>query len=113
MRVGEALEEVAAYVPEDFSALKERLDPKWIEEALALAGVATIRRRRLPADQVLWLVICMGLVRQWPIETIVDELGLALPDERRTLVARSSTTEARQRLGEDPLAYLFAITAAE
>lgn len=113
MRIGEALDEVAAHVPEDFSALRQRLDPKWIEEALALAGVATIRRRRLPADQVLWLVICMGLMRQRPIDDVVDALGIALPDERQTRVAKSSTTEARQRLGEDPLAYLFTITAAE
>jgi hypothetical protein len=113
MRIGEAFDEVAAYVPEDFSALRQRLDPKWIEEALALAGVATIRKRRLPVDQVLWLVICMGLMRQRPIEDIVDALGIALPDERQTSVAKSSTTEARQRVGEDPLAYLFTITAAE
>ena len=35
------------------------LDPEWIEEALAATGTATIRRRRLPAEQVVWLVIGM------------------------------------------------------
>jgi Insertion element 4 transposase N-terminal/Transposase DDE domain len=113
MRFSEALEEVSEVVPEDFGALRHHLDPVWIEEALALAGTATIRRRRLPADQVLWLVISMGLMRQSPIENIVDELGIALPDARQTLVAKSAITQARQRLGEDPLAYLFTTTAAE
>jgi hypothetical protein len=113
MRFGEALEKVTEVVPEDFGALREHLDPVWVEEALALAGTATIRRRRLPADQVLWLVIGMALMRQRPIERVVDELGIALPDKKGTLVAKSGVTQARQRLGEEPLAYLFATTAAE
>ena len=47
------------------------------------------------------------------MEEVVDQLGLALPDERRTLVAKSAITQARQRLSDEPLAYLFATTAAE
>jgi len=114
MRLASALSDVAAFgLPEDFDQLKEHLDPSWIEEALQLAGTATIRRRRLPAEQVIWLVIGMALYRNSPIDRVVDELGLALPDERNTLVAKSAISQARQRLKEDPLAYLFATTAAE
>src|SRR6185503_16083233 len=72
-----------------------------------------IRRRRLPAEQVIWIVIAMALFRNCSIEKVVDELNLALPDERETLVAKSGITQARQRLKEEPLAYLFAATAAE
>jgi hypothetical protein len=36
-----------------------------------------------------------------------------LPDRRDTLVAKSSISQARARVGEDPLAYLFAVTAAK
>src|SRR5256885_5350560 len=100
-------------LPEQFDQLKKHLDPAWIEEALQLAGTATVRRRRLPAEQVIWLVIGMALYRNCAIERVVDDLGLALPDERRTLVAKSAITQARQRLKEEPLAYLFALTAAE
>lgn len=100
-------------VPEQFEQLKEHIDPEWIEEALQYAGRASIRRRRLPAEQVLWLVIAMGLYRNTAIERIVDWLAVALPDKRDTLVAKSAITQARQRLTEDPLAYLFAVTAAE
>jgi hypothetical protein len=100
-------------VPERFEQLKEHIDPEWIEEALQYAGAASIRRRRLPAEQVLWLVIAMGLYRNTAIERIVDWLGVALPDRRDTLVAKSAISQARQRLTEDPLAYLFAVTAAE
>lgn len=100
-------------VPEQFDQLRQRLDPVWIEEALQLAGTATVRRRRLPAEQVIWLVIGMALYRNLPMQEIVDQLGLALPDERQTLVAKSAITQARQRLSDEPLAYLFATTAAE
>jgi len=100
-------------LPDRFDGLKRHIDPAWIEEALALAGTATVRRRRLPAEQVIWLVIGMALYRNEPIEHVVDLLDLALPDERDSLVARSAVAQARQRLKEEPLAYLFATTAAE
>lgn len=93
--------------------LKSHLKPEWIEDALAWAGTATIRKRRLPADQVVWLVIAMGLFRNLPIERIVDELQLAAPDKKDTLVAKSAIAQARQRLGHQPLGYLFETTAAE
>jgi len=55
----------------------------------------------------------MGLFRNEPIERIVDMLDLALPDERDSLVAKSAISQARQRLKDTPLEYLFATTAAE
>jgi hypothetical protein len=113
MTLAAALTDVADFaLPEQFEQLKLRLDPTWIEEALQLAGTTTIRRRRLPAEQVVWLVIGMALYRNLSMEEIVDQLGLALPDERQTLVAKSAISQARQRLSDDALAYLFAITAA-
>ena len=59
------------------------------------------------------MVIGMGLMRNVPIEQVVDKLELALPDQRGTLIAKSAISKARQRLGENPLAYLFDVTAAE
>ena len=59
------------------------------------------------------MVIGMGLIRNLPIEQVVDKLELALPDGKGTLIAKSAISKARQRLGEDPVAYLFAATAAE
>ena len=55
----------------------------------------------------------MALYRNEPIEHIVDMLDLALPDKKDTLVAKSAIAQARRRLTEEPLAYLFATTAAE
>jgi hypothetical protein len=114
VKLEEALEAVAEYAVGDrLEGLKRHIDPVWIEEALAWSGTVTLRRRRLPAEQVLWLVIGMGLMRGAPIERVVDALELALPDRRRTLIAKSAISQARQRLGDDPLAYLFTVSAAE
>jgi hypothetical protein len=110
----DALTAVAAYaVPDNLDGLKQHLNPAWIEEALTWAGTTSIRRRRLPAEQVVWLVIGMALYRREPIERVVELLDLALPDEKGTLLAKSAITQARQRLKHDALEYLFAVTAAE
>jgi hypothetical protein len=114
VNLDDALHEVAALsVGDKLEGLKRHLQPRWIEEALAAAGTVTLRRRRLPAEQVIWMVIGMGLIRGLSIEEVVDKLELALPDKKGTLIAKSAISKARQRVGEDPLAYLFFATAAE
>lgn len=110
----QALQDVAAYaLPDGLEGLKAHLNPDWIEEALAYTGTASIRRRRLPAEQVVWLVIGMALYRREPIESIVEKLDLALPDKKRTLLAKSAIAQARKRLKDEALEYLFTVTAAE
>ncbi len=111
VRLGEALESVAAVAPEQFDRFRARLDLDWIEEALHATGSATVRRRRLPAQQVVWLVIGMGVMRNRPILDIVDKLDLALPDSKGVGVAPSAVAQARARLGSDPMRWLFARTA--
>jgi hypothetical protein len=114
MHLAQSLAEAAEFgVSERLEQFKKHLPADWIEEALSWAGTTTVRRRRLPAEQVVWLCIGMGLFRDRPIEDIVDMLELALPDHKRSLVAKSAITQARQRLTEDPLAYLFITTASE
>ena len=99
-------------VPAQLDRFRQHIKPEWVEEALVATGTATVRRRRLPAERVLWLVIGMALMRNESLERVVEWLNLALPAGRGEPVAKSAITQARQRLGEDPVAYLFAITAA-
>jgi hypothetical protein len=100
-------------VPSDFSRFRQHIDPAWIEEALEATGTVSVRRRRLPAEQAIWLVVGMALLRNESIERVVTMLGLALPAGKGQgqTPAKSGITAARKRLGEDPLAYLFAVTA--
>lgn len=114
MRLQQALESVAgSATPAQFDRIREHIDPEWIEDALRATGTATIRRRRLPAEQVLWVVLGMALFRNESIERVVAALDLALPVTGFDLVAKSAIAQARQRLGSEPLAYLFETTASE
>jgi len=112
LRFEHALEEAARFgVADRLDQLRQHIPTSWVEAALKWTGTASIRRRRLPAEQVVWLVICMALFRNESIERIVDMLGLALADEDDTKIAKSAVTQARQRLGEEPMEQLFAMTA--
>jgi hypothetical protein len=114
VKLAEALEVVAAFSVEDrLEGLKQHLNPDFIEDALRWSGTTSIRRRRLPAEQVVWLVIGMALRRNESIERVVDVLGLAEPDARDTLLAKSAISKARKRLTAQPMEYLFHVTAAE
>lgn len=93
---------------EDF---RKQIDPAWIDEALTATGTATVRRRRLPADQVIWIVLGMGMFRDRPIEDVVSKLDLALPAAGST-IARSSVSQARDRVGSEPIRWLFERSAS-
>ncbi len=90
-----------------FDRIRKSLNPEWIEAALGATGTATVRRRRLPAEQVIWLVLGMALYRQLPIDELVEQLDLVLPGSGSTRVAKSAIAQARARLGEEPLQWLF------
>jgi hypothetical protein len=96
-----------------FRSFSQHLDPIWIEEALAATEHGTLRRRRLPAEQIVWLVIGMGLLRDRPITEVVRHLDLALPTSKSKGVASSSITEGRQRVGAKPLEWLWVRTASQ
>jgi hypothetical protein len=111
--LAEALAYLTAFTPDHFEGIRQRLPREWIEEALLSTGTATIRRRRLPAEQVVWLVIGMALMRDLPLPDVVDRLELALPASGHGVVASSAVSQARSRLGSEPLEWLYARTASE
>ncbi len=100
-----------------FEFFADSLDPQWIEAALAATGTATLRRRKLPAEQVVWIVIGMALFRDRSIQEVVHHLDLVLPGQaaataRRAAATSSAVVQARDRLGAAPLATLFEQTAS-
>ena len=109
MSLDAALVGVATFAhPDSVDRFRQDLDPQWIEEALTATGTATLRRRRLPAEQVVWLVLGMALFRDRSILEVVSKLDLALPGPRGPTAAPSAVSQARTRLGPEPLAWLFA-----
>jgi hypothetical protein len=91
-----------------FERFRASIDPEWIEQALRVTGTATVRKRRLPAEQVVWVVLGMALFRNLSIEEVVRELELALPAEDGGEVAPSAISQARSRLGAESMEWLFA-----
>ncbi|MES1146761.1 MAG: IS4 family transposase, partial [Solimonas sp.] len=113
MQFEKSLASVASFAkPEQFEDLRRNIDVDWIEQALQATGTATIRRRRLPAEQVVWLVIRMGLFRNRSIHDVVSKLDLAQPGEKPTVVP-SAVADARSRLGAEPMEWLFTRCADE
>lgn len=98
------------FLPEDLPSLTQDLPTELILQALWATGTASIRRRRLPTEQVVWLVLGMALFRHLSIVQIVDQLGLALPKGRSAIVP-AAIPQARARLGPLPLQWLFDATA--
>lgn len=91
--------------PPDLEDFRKHINPEWVDAALKATGTATVRRRRLPSEQVIWVVLGMALFRDRTIEDVVSKLDLALPG--LGTVARSSISQARERVGHEPIKWLF------
>jgi Insertion element 4 transposase N-terminal/Transposase DDE domain len=115
MELGRALLATSFEPEATFDVFSRELDLDWIRRALEVTGTATIRRRKLPAEHVVWMVVGMGLLRDRPIQDVVRHLNLVLPDAEqpggRGRVSGGAIVQARDRLGAEPLAVLFADTA--
>lgn len=101
------LSQTLARTPANLDQLSSLIEPQWIEQALQATGRASIRRRKLPAEHVVWLVIGLALFRNQPIWHVVRQLQLTLDGQPMTVP--SAAVQARQRLGDEPLQQLFAL----
>jgi hypothetical protein len=120
MRLAESFEALLkADIPTSFERFGRVLDARWIEEALEETGKASVRRRKISAQLVVWLVIGMALFRDRSIQEVVSHLGLVLGNGKggggkvpssRT-VAASAIPQGRYRVGAAPIAAIFARTA--
>jgi hypothetical protein len=91
----------------DWSRLGEHLPYEWVEQAVLSTEATSIRHRRLPAEQVVWLMVALALYRHKSIGEVLDDLGLAIPDSQTPFVSKSAAAQARQRVGSEPLKWLF------
>lgn len=94
-----------------FERFAASIEADFIQRALSATGTATIRKRRLPAVQVIWLVLGMALFRNQSIRDVARELDIALPTPSGKPAASSALVQARQRLGAEPLRWLFHLCA--
>ena len=69
-----------------------------------------MRRRKLPAEHAVWLVIGLVLFRNLPLWQVVQEMALTL--DGKELPAPSASVQVHQRLGYEPMENLFALLAS-
>ncbi len=81
MRLARALELThnIASTPKSIERLDSLLDPALVEQALEQAGVATLRKRRLPLEMMLWGVISMAFFRRMSAWDVVSRMNIMLP----------------------------------
>lgn len=100
-------------LPASYDGLKSHVDIAWIRASLARCGVASVRRRKLPVERAVWLVIGLALSMDRPISDVVNHLDLALPDENgeRQQVSLAAVIKVRDLVGAQPMEDLFRTTA--
>ena len=118
MRLAEAFDEILnTDIPTSFQRFATVLDARWVEDALKKTGTASVRRRKLPAHLVVWLVIGMALFRDRSIQEVVSHLGLVLsqqknsPAANRKTIAPSAIPQQRGKVGDAPIRVIFEHTA--
>lgn len=92
--------------------LRDRIDPAWIAQALAEGDGISVRRRKMPADVVVWMVLGACLFAGMSFVDVVQQYGLTLLTRRgnpQPLPTSGAIARARQRVGSETLAALFRI----
>lgn len=106
MELSEALARTSINRLTEFSSLSDVLEPDVIQSCLDSNGVATLRKRKLPMDAMVWAVIGMSLFRTESVRQLINKLDILLPQEV-DYVARSAVTQARKKLGSDVVRDVF------
>lgn len=100
MHLGQAMPMVGAGQREEsFKLFSQHLDREWIARALQATGTATVRRRKLPAEYVVWIVVGMGLLLDRSIQEVVRHLDLVLPDVEAPTLRVANTEENEAAFG--------------
>jgi hypothetical protein len=88
--------------------LQQLIPERRLAAILTQTARASERRRRLPAESVIWLIIAMALFAADSIPKVWRRLHPSRDDPEPV---ESAFTQARQRLGVAPLRHLFLQTA--
>ena len=94
MQLSEALARTHITRLTEFTCLADVLEPELIQSCLDSQGVATLRRRKLPMDAMIWAVIGMALFRGESIRSLINKLDIVLPQEI-DYVTHSAVTQER------------------
>ena len=106
MQLSTALSLVNSNNVTEFQNLAEILSPEIINAGLKEHGISTIRKRKLPMENMVWAVIGMALFRKFPMRQMLNQLDIILPSGV-PYVASSAVTQARKKLGSKVIETVF------
>jgi hypothetical protein len=82
MRIAQALDFLHASKAAQFESLFDLIPNELITTLLGEEGVATLRRRRMPMERLVWAIIGMAIFRHVPITPRVNQLDILVPSSR-------------------------------
>ena len=109
MELSQALGIINLTAPDEVQSLADLLSPDLIQQAFSLTDTVTLRKRKLPLESMVWLVIGMAIFNNKPMSHIVNLMDI-VDRTGRSFTAPSSVIARRKTLGEDAIRVLFDIT---
>jgi hypothetical protein len=91
-------------------SLGEILPPEWVQEAVEAIESPTRQARKLPSQFVIWFVILLGLYRRVSYSNLIEKVHETRWTKARWREGAPTTkaiTQARDRVGIEPLRYLY------
>lgn len=101
MELSQALGIINVTSPEHARSLSDLIPAEFIHQALTLTDTITLRKRKLPLESMIWLVVGMSVFCNRPMTEIVNLMDIV--DRTGTpFTARSSVIQRRKTLGKMP-----------
>lgn len=109
MELSQALGIINFTTPERARSLSDLIPAEFIQQALTLTDTVTLRKRKLPLESMIWLVVGMAVFCNRPITEIVGLMDI-VDRNGCPFTARSSVIQRRKTLAEEAVRELFDIT---
>ena len=111
MELSKALDFIAQSSPNNIETLCDILPLELIKKSLGQTDTVTFRKRKLPLEFMVWLVIGMAIYNDKPISQIINMLDIVDRD-KKAFVAPSAVIQRRQDLGVQAIESVFDLTQA-
>ena len=99
MDVSQALDIINTVKQPQSKTLSDLIPLELIEQAYQLTDTVTLRKRKLPLESLVWLLVGMALYNDKSISDVVNQLDI-VDREGKPFVAPSALTQRRKTLGE-------------
>lgn len=109
MELSQALGIINLASPEQARNLADLIPEDLIRQALTLSDTVTLRKRKLPLESMIWLVVGMSVFCNRPLTEIVNLMDI-VDSTGSPFTARSSVIQRRKTLGEKAVRELFELT---